>query len=86
MISCIAKWRQKSYKRGRTLDYVNFEFQSEDVYLKNKGKLDNRNMKTIAGDLDVTYVIKGLARDSVKLSSKLNNWSTNTITKARLAM
>lgn len=85
-IAISAKWRLKSYRRGRSLNYVNFAFESTPMYIKTKGKFDNRNMKTLAADIDLTYIIKGIARDNVKFASKLMNWSTKTLTKARLSM
>ncbi|XP_052777718.1 uncharacterized protein LOC128215025 [Mya arenaria] len=85
-VSLSAKWRLKSYRRGRSLNYVNFAFESTPMYIKTKGKFDNRNMKTLAADIDLTYIIKGIARDNVKFASKLMNWSTKTLTKARLSM
>ncbi|XP_052255844.1 uncharacterized protein LOC127861416 isoform X2 [Dreissena polymorpha] len=81
-----SKFETKSFKRGRALNVLTLEFESEPASLKIKSKVDNRNWKTIAADADLTYVIKGIARDNIKLTSKMINWSTNTLTKARLAM
>ncbi|WAR23164.1 APLP-like protein [Mya arenaria] len=73
-VSLSAKWRLKSYRRGRSLNYVNFAFESTPMYIKTKGKFDNRNMKTLAADIDLTYIIKGIARDNnFRLVSKVTH-------------
>ena len=54
--------------------------------VKTKSRLDNRAWKTIGTDIDFTYVIPGIARDGLKLTSKIVNQSNKKATIGRVAM
>ena len=54
--------------------------------LKLKSKFDNRNWRTVATDIDFTYVIRKIARNNIKLVSKIIDLSSKTLTKAKATM
>ena len=62
------------------------DMRSSPMDLKLKTKFDNRNWGTIATDIDLTYVIRRLARNNIKLVSKVINLSSKTLTKAKATM
>jgi len=74
------------YRRGRVQNLVRLDFRSAMADIKLKSKLDNRNMKTIATDVDLTYVIKGIARDNIKFVSKVSNLSNKKSSLGRGSM
>ena len=53
---------------------------------KMRTKFDNRNFKTLATDVDLTYVIRKVARDNIKFVSKIINLSSKALTKLRTPM
>lgn len=73
----------KQYSRGRKLYNVNVDLKSSLMDLKMKSKFDNRNMKTLGTDIDLTYVIRKVARDNIKFVSKVINLSSKALTKLR---
>lgn len=84
---CIsANLNTKAYRRGRLQKIVKVDFRSKLMDFKLKNKFDNRNGKTFATDTDLTYVIRRIARDNIKLVTKLINLSSKSLTKARASM
>lgn len=76
----------KEYKRGRLQKTVRVDFRSSLVDIKLKNKFDNRNGKTFATDMDLTYIIRRITRDNLKLVTKFINLSSKSLTKARASM
>ena len=77
---------QRQYRRGRVLYNVKVDLRTPLVDTQMRTKLDNRNFKTIASDIDMKYVIRKVARDSVKLVTKVNNLSSKSLTKLKGSM
>lgn len=77
---------KKDYRRNRQLYNIKFDMRSSPMDVKMKTKFDNRNWRTIATDIDLTYVIKKIARNNIKLVSKLIDLSSKTLTKAKATM
>jgi len=48
--------------------------------------MDNRNWKTIATDIDIAYVIPRIARDGLKIVSKITNQSNTKSTLGKFSM
>ena len=65
---------------------IRTDLRSDLMDVKMKTKFDNRNWGTIATDIDVTYVIRRIARNNIKLVSKISNLSSKTLTKAKTAL
>lgn len=84
--SFTAKVVKKEYRRNRNLYNIKLDLRSKPIIVKLKSKLDNRNMKTIATDIDVTYVIPKVARDNIKLVTKVINLSSVSLTKAKTSV
>lgn len=81
-----ANFITKAFRRGRVQNIVRVDFRSKPMEIKMKSKLDNRNWKTLATDIDLTYVIRGIARDGIKLVSKIMNLSNKKSTLGKAAM
>ena len=62
------------------------DLRSKAMDMKLQTKLDNRNMKTIATDIDFTYVVRKIARDNIKFVSKIINLSSKSLTKAKVSL
>ena len=73
-------------KKNRNIFNTRMDFFSSMVDLRLQSKIDNRNWKTIATDIDITYNVKRVARDNIKLVGKISNLSTKSLTKARGSM
>ena len=78
--------KKKDYRRGRVMLNNKLDFRSPIADIKMKSKLDKRNTKAIATDIDLTYVIRRYARDNIKFISKINNLSSKALTKGKATM
>lgn len=65
---------------------IRVDLRSYLADIKMRNKFDNRNGKTLAADIDLTYVIRQFARDNIKLVTKLINLSSKSLTKARASL
>ena len=76
----------KAVKRRRSIYNTKLDFTSGPADFALKAKFDKRAAGTLASDIDFTYVIRRVARNNLKLVSKITNQSSKTLTKAKAAM
>ncbi|XP_052775371.1 uncharacterized protein LOC128213563 isoform X2 [Mya arenaria] len=73
-------------KGGRVLYRTNLNFASSPADFRLIWKVDNRNYRVITNDFDFTYVIRQVARNSIKIVSKVINQSGKTLSKGKANM
>lgn len=73
-------------KRNRVLYRNRLNFASSPLDLAVDAKLDNRNYRTIATDIDLSYVIRRVARNNIKMVSKISNLSSRALLKGKSAL
>ena len=76
----------KDSRRGNVENVLEMDLTSEVADIRMSTKLENKNMKTVAMNMDLTYVIPKIARDKIKLVSKFNNLGTKSLTKWKASM
>ncbi|XP_045158693.2 uncharacterized protein LOC123524511 [Mercenaria mercenaria] len=76
----------KVVKRRRSIYNTKLDFRSSPADFLLKAKFDKRSAGTVASDIDFTYVIRRIARNNIKLVSKITNQSSKSLTKAKAAI
>lgn len=82
----IAGKLNKAEKRRRSVFNTKLDFRSSPADFSIKARFDKRSKGSIASDIDITYVIRRIARNNIKLVSKIINQSSKSLTKARVNM
>ena len=73
-------------RRNRVLTRTKVNIGSGPMDVALDAKIDNRNFRTIASDIQFAYVIRRVARNNIKLVSKFINLSSSSLLKGKSTM
>lgn len=73
----------KKMANQRSIYNTKVDFRSGPADFSVTGKIDNKKFRSIGTNFDITYVIRKIARNNIKIVSKVTNLSASALTKGK---